>query len=102
MSKNTSIVSVNYDSTLFNDLASKASGPLPYGLTNDYMFRALAQESNASLRHLISALLHIPFYQIVSCEITNPIILGQAITDKNCILDVRVLLNNNSLINIEM
>lgn len=76
--------------------------PLRYGMTNDYMFRAVFQKSNRSLRHLLSALLDIPYEEILSCEITNPIILGEAIDEKTCILDIRVLLNQSRLINLEM
>ena len=35
------------------------TGPVRYGLTNDYMFRAVFQNSEEALRHLLSALLDI-------------------------------------------
>ncbi len=73
-----------------------------YGLTNDYMFRSVFQSSKAALRGLLSALLYIPEEEIVSCEICNPIILGDAIDEKTCILDIRVLLNGDKQINLEM
>ena len=53
-----------------------------YGLTNDYMFRSVFQTSEEALRGLLSALLYIPEEEIVSCEICNPIILGDAIDEK--------------------
>ncbi len=34
-------------------------GRLTYGLTNDYMFRAILQRSNNVLKHLLAALLDI-------------------------------------------
>ncbi|MDO4345510.1 MAG: Rpn family recombination-promoting nuclease/putative transposase [Eubacteriales bacterium] len=71
-------------------------------MTNDYMFRAVMQNSETALKHLLSALLDIPCDQIISCEITNPIILGNSIDDKTCIMDIRILLNTNRLINLEM
>ena len=40
--------------------------------------------------------------EILSCVICNPIILGDAIDEKTCILDIRVLLNGNKQINLEM
>ncbi len=83
-------------------LLKNAAGPIKYGLTNDYMFRAVFQNSEEALRHLLSALLEIAFEEIVSCEIKNPIILGETIDEKTCILDIRLLLNRNRLINIEM
>ena len=79
-----------------------ASGELRYGLTNDYFFRAVLQENQDSLEHLISALLDIPHEDITSCLITNPIILGESFNDKTIIMDIRVLLNNTTLINLEM
>lgn len=81
---------------------SVKSGPLAYKFTNDYMFRAIVQKSNKVLKHLISAILKISYEDIESCIITNPIILGENINEKTCILDVRVLLNNRKLINLEM
>ena len=73
-----------------------------YGMMNDYMFRAVLQRSPAALRGLLSALLHIPESEIISCEICNPIILGDALDEKTCILDILVLLNKNRQINLEM
>ena len=73
-----------------------------YGVTNDYMFRSVFQTSKEALKGLLSALLYIPEEEILSCEICNPIILGTAIDEKTCILDIRVLLNGNKQINLEM
>ena len=75
---------------------------VPYGMMNDYMFRAVLQKSPDALRGLLSALLHIPESEIISCEICNPIILGDALNEKTCILDILVLLNKNRQINLEM
>lgn len=84
-------------------LASVAAGDtVPYGLANDYMFHAVLQSSAEALQGLLSALLYIPESEILSCEVINPIILGDAITEKTCILDIRVLLNGDRQINIEM
>ena len=47
-------------------------------------------------------MLYIPEEEILSCVICNPIILGDAIDEKTCILDIRVLLNGNKQINLEM
>ena len=73
-----------------------------YGLINDYMFRAVFQTSEEALRGLLSALLYIPEEEILSCVVCNPIILGDAIDEKTCILDIRVVLNGNKQINLEM
>ncbi len=54
------------------------------------------------LKHLVCALLRISVDEVVDLEIQNPIILGEAIDKKDCVLDVRILLNGNQYINIEM
>ena len=79
-----------------------ATGELLYKLTNDYLFRAIFQRSNAALRGLICALLGLSPQDIISVEITNPIELGKSIDAKDFLLDVRVLLNNDTMINMEM
>ena len=73
-----------------------------YGLTNDYMFHAVLQESEAALRYILSVLLDIPEADISECVIENPIIYGQAIDLKETILDVKLTLNNSARINIEL
>ena len=80
----------------------EAHGTIPYGMTNDYMFRAVLQSNNKVLRGLICSLLHLSESEIISTEITNPIILGQSIEDKEFRLDINVLLNNHTIINLEM
>ena len=81
---------------------NKASGPLPYSLTNDYLFRALLQENNMVLKGLICSLMHISPGQIHSAFIENPIELGDSMTEKTFFLDVKVLMNNSTVINLEM
>ena len=78
------------------------TGPLTIPMTNDYLFRALLQQNNKVLKGLISSLLHLPFEEIVSVEITNPIELGKSIDDKTFFLDIKVLLNSDTVINLEM
>ena len=79
-----------------------ATGKIPYNMTNDYMFRAILQKSQNVLESLVCALLHLDPSQIQSITITNPIVLGESIDDKEFILDTNVLLNNNTKINLEM
>lgn len=80
----------------------KLTGVIRYCLTNDYMFRAVMQKNENVLKHLICALLSIAVECVISIEIMNPIILGEEINSKTCIMDIRILLNNNRYINIEM
>ena len=58
-----------------------------HGMGNDYMFRAVLQKSEETLRHLVAALMQMDVSKIKSCRITNPIILGHRIKDKEIILD---------------
>jgi predicted transposase/invertase (TIGR01784 family) len=66
------------------------------------MFRAVFQKNENALKGLLSALLSLPKSQIKEVTILNPIILGETIDDKTCILDLHLQLNNNERINIEM
>lgn len=79
-----------------------ATGPLTIPMTNDYLFRALLQQNNKVLKGLIASLLHLSHEVIVSVEITNPIELGRSIEAKDFFLDIKVLLNGNIVINLEM
>jgi len=79
-----------------------AAGPLSIPMTNDYLFRALLQRNNFVLRGLIASLLHLTDSDIKSVVITNPIHLGESITDKTFILDINVILNNDTIINLEL
>ena len=79
-----------------------ASGPIAYNMTNDYMFRAILQKNEFVLRGLIGALLHLDQADIKSVEITNPIILGEQIENKQFVLDINITLNNNICLNLEM
>ncbi len=84
------------------ELFEKATGRIPYGMTNDYMFHIVVQESKTVQVGLLSALLRIPKNEIHTVEIGNPIEVGSSVSDKTFILDVKITLNNAQLINIEM
>ena len=88
--------------TVLLDELKNATGNIPYGMTNDYMFRAVLQSNKIVLKGLICSLLHLSEDEVISVEITNPIMLGEAITNKEFRLDINVVLNNRSLINLEM
>lgn len=79
-----------------------AYGEIPYGMTNDYMFRAVLQSNNIVLRGLICALLHLEERDVQSVKVTNTEILGDALEDKEMRLDIDVTLNDNTFINLEM
>lgn len=86
---------------IFYDLKN-LHGKIPYTYLNDFMFKYALQESPLVLTALISSLLHIPVNEIEKPIITNPILLGDDISDKKFELDVLVNLTNGHLINLEM
>ena len=79
----------------------EATGEIPYNMTNDYMFRAVLQKSEKVLRGLVAALLHLNPDEI-QVEITNPIQLGSTIANKDFLLDVDVVVNHYTRLNLEM
>ena len=86
----------------FTPELEKATGEIEYSMTNDYMFRALFQKNNRALKGLLSALLHVRPEEILSVEITNPIVIGETIQDKEFRLDIKAVLNGYQQINLEM
>lgn len=84
------------------DFLSTLSGAIDYPLMNDYMFRSVLQSNKIVLKSLLCSLLHLRPEDIRSVEILNPIELGKAIEDKDFFLDIKVLMNDNTFINLEM
>ena len=79
-----------------------ATGEIPYNMTNDYMFRVVLQRNEQVLKGLICSLLHLNYEDVQSTQITNPIEFGEDMDEKTFVLDINVILNNASLINLEM
>ena len=71
-------------------------------MRNDYMFHAVLQKNEEVLRNLLATLLEMDEADIVDCHLENPIELGKEIEGKECILDVKLTLNNAKIINIEL
>ena len=88
--------------TTFTPQLEKATGAIPFNMTNDYMFKAVLQKNEQVLKGLICSCLHMSPDEIRSIKITNPIKLGESIDEKELILDIAVLMNDNTLINLEM
>ena len=84
------------------DQLSQMHGKLPYKLTNDYLFHAVFQTNKRVLKELLAAILHLDSSHIRELEVLNPILLGETINEKTCILDLFLLMNDNTRINIEM
>ena len=96
------ILSKSNDAISFSPQLEKATGSITYNMTNDYMFKAVLQKNQHVLKGLICSCLHLSPDQIKSIVITNPIPLGEAIDEKELILDIAVLLNDHTLLNLEM
>ena len=86
----------------FTPELEKATGEIEYNMTNDYMFRALFQKNNNALKGLLSVLLHMQPEEILSVEVTNPILIGEEIKDKEFRLDIKAVLNDYQQVNLEM
>ena len=102
MDKNQTTEYTNNTTTKTSSDWKQATGEINIKLVNDYLFRALLQRNNHVLKGLIASLLHMKMGDIQSVIIKNEIILGKHIPDKAFILDIRVLMNDNSIINLEM
>lgn len=79
-----------------------ATGPVAIPMYNDYLFRALLQRNNRVLKGLICSLLHLDAEQVLTVSIINPIELGETIDNRYFFLDIKVLMNNQTYINLEM
>ena len=106
----TDIKTLQQKSTIRTDLGRKPpavndwhelSGKINYSLCNDYLFRAMLQTDPESLKYMISCLLDLPL-ETLSVQLLNPVELGEKIEDKDFILDLRVLVNDEILCNVEM
>lgn len=102
MANNTIISGVLASADSVNADFSSASGPVTIRMNNDYLFRALLQRNNRVLKGLICSLLHLDASQVRTVVITNPIELGDTIVSKDFFLDIKVLLNDSTIINLEM
>ncbi|MDE6913413.1 MAG: Rpn family recombination-promoting nuclease/putative transposase [Lachnospiraceae bacterium] len=74
-----------------------ATGRIDYTLMNDYMFRAVLQQNENVLKGLISSLLHLNPETIKSTTILNPIELGKVYDEKTFVLDIKVMLNDATI-----
>ncbi len=83
-------------------LIERATGPVAIPMTNDYLFKALLQKNKRVLKALICSLLHYNPSNIRKLQIINPIILGEAVDEKDIILDVNVTFNGGSILDLEM
>ena len=90
------------DAEMRRTLEKSMTGRLQYTLMNDFLAKYSLQNDLYALRGLLAALLRLELSEITDIEILNPVTPGKAITDKDCILDVRLELNHSRIINIEI
>ena len=79
-------------------------GELPVCMTNDLLFHLLLQDPDMAdiIKGLISSFQDIEFDEINSVIVQNPISFGETINSKTMVLDVKAILNNNSIVNLKM
>lgn len=80
----------------------KISGPLRFQMTNDALFHIVFEANPKALEGFLCSLLRLTPEEISSIEVTNPINFGNSIYSKNFVLDLKLLLNNRTVINLEM
>ena len=79
-----------------------ATGKIDDTLMNDCMFHIVMQSNRKVLKGLVCALLHLKQDDVQSVIVLNPLELSEKICDKDYILDIKILLNNQTIINIEL
>lgn len=79
-----------------------ATGALRFTMTNDAMFHIVFEANREALKAFLCSLLRLNIKEISSVEVTNPIEFGNSVYSKSFLLDLRLLLNNRTVINLEM
>lgn len=93
---------ISADIGMGREVFGAAAGKMRFTLKNDYLFRATMQMNNKALKGLICAVLGLSAEEVASVRIQNPIELGRSIEAKDFLLDIKVLLNSNTIVNLEM
>ncbi|MCR5651438.1 MAG: Rpn family recombination-promoting nuclease/putative transposase [Lachnospiraceae bacterium] len=78
-----------------------ASGEIDVTLTNDMMFHCVMQRSKEALKHLVCSLKGLSYEDIEDVFLLNPIDYSE-FNLKEIILDTRILLRDQSILNIEL
>ena len=79
-----------------------ATGPIPYGLTNDCMFHFVFQKDMLALKDLLCSVLHLSSDDIKEIVVCNPLEIGKSFDSKKFYLDLKIELNNDTIVNLEM
>ena len=93
----------NYENTIvYSPEWKKMTGPISFSMSNDYLFRALMQKDERTLKAVVASFLRVTPESISEIEVTNPILLGADIDSKEYHLDIRTLLEHEKEIDLEM
>ena len=89
----------------FNDeelkIRANSDEKITVKLTNNYAFQKIFKNTKI-VKGFLMALLDLKEYEIKKIEITDPFTLGENNEEKEGILDIKLILNQNRKINIEM
>ena len=77
-----------------------ATGKIEYNLQSDMMFHYVMQKSKEALKGLVCALKGISPVEVKDIHVENPIELNSAA--RETIMDIKLTLNNNEIMNIEL
>ena len=83
-------------------MSENAKGKMEYTLMNDFLAKYSFQNDLYALKGLLAALLHIKVDEITDIIVCNPIELKDSIDTKECILDIKIELNNSRYVNVEI
>ena len=78
------------------------SGTLPFRMTSDILFKIMMQEDTEVLKAIVCSYLDLDTEDIRDIVISNPISLNDDIQGKEMILDIRAMMNDDTIINLEM
>ena len=78
------------------------TGKLPFRMTSDILFKVLMQSSKNVLKGIVCSYLDLVPETIKSIDISNPISLKEDLAAKEMILDIKAILNDETIINLEM
>lgn len=78
------------------------SGALPFRMTSDILFKIMMQEDTEVLKAIVCSYLDLDTEDIRDIVISNPISLNDDIQGKEMILDIRAMMNDDTIINLEM
>ena len=90
------------DKEVIKKLEETFTGKMEYTLVNDFLSKYGLQKDLYALKGLLAALLMIDINSITDIQILNPIEPSSVINAKDCVLDIKLEINNSRIINIEI